>query len=214
MTGEDTVRREGLDAELEDLAARCAGWLAEERDRIEQRLRREYERDTGNTAGRIRGGTAADTPRPDAPAAAEPLIGLLDRLAELPAVGSATEPAESADGQVGDAVLDWVRRRVLAALAATGVTPVEDTGTVDPTRHNVVATRADPSGLRCGAIAETVRPGYLWGQAMLRHQEVVAYVPPPKPGSTPGASPAPADDPPDDPPDDQEGGAPDDDDPR
>lgn len=109
--------------------------------------------------------------QPDVPASAAPLIALLDRLAGLTAE---PDPPE-------EPVLDWVRRSVLAALAASGVVPVEDSGPVDPARHSVVATRDAPSGLRCDAIAETVRPGYLWGEALLRPQEVVAYVLPGEP---------------------------------
>jgi hypothetical protein len=174
----DDVREgpgEGRDEARADLAARCADWLTAERDRIEREVRAEYERrhdgdDPGGARHRV---------RPAQPPAAAPLIGLLDRLAELTvAPGSPTDTRR-------DPILDWVRRSVLTALAASGVTPVEDSGPVDPARHNVVATRDDLSGLRCGAIAETVRPGYLWGEALLRHQEVVAYVPPRKPGAVP-----------------------------
>ncbi|MCX4671957.1 hypothetical protein OG453_35665 [Streptomyces sp. NBC_01381] len=117
-------------------------------------------------------GTDGKTQRPASPppvpASAAPLITLLDRLADL------TTAPDPPDGPV----LDWVRRSVLDALAASGVVPVEDCGPVDPARHRVVATRDDPTQLRCDAIAETVRPGYLWGEALLRPQEVVAYVRP------------------------------------
>ncbi|MEU2512487.1 hypothetical protein [Streptomyces syringium] len=90
---------------------------------------------------------------------------------------------ELAFGQVGDPtaadgpVLDRVGRGVVVAPAASGVTTVEDTGPVDPVRHPVVATRDAPSGLLSDRTAETVRPGYLWRDVLLRPQEVVSYVP-------------------------------------
>ncbi|MFE7835010.1 hypothetical protein ACFU53_02720 [Streptomyces sp. NPDC057474] len=191
MTAENVERVGGPPEEPTTLAARCADWLMAERDRIEREVRAEYERSTADAAGPPEPPEPPKPPQPPkpdaavpapAPAVAAPLIRLLDRVAELPSSAAAAGSAGSAEGHPRDPVLDWVRRSVLAALTASGVTPVEDSGPVDPTRHNVVATRADPSGLRCGAIAETVRPGYLWGEAVLRHQEVVAFVPPGKPG--------------------------------
>lgn len=86
--------------------------------------------------------------------------------------GLADDPT-AADGPVPDRV----RRGVVAAPAASGVTTVEDTGRVAPARHHVVATRDDPSGLLSDRIAETVRPGYFWRDVLLRPQEVVSYVP-------------------------------------
>lgn len=180
MTGggmeRDTASHEGLG----ELASRCAHWLAGERERMERELRAAYEGACGATQAAPDRVPRPDTgahkwprpvTRPSAPAASAPLIGLLDRLAELPPASGATE------GEALEAVLDWVRRTVLAALATSGVFPVDDSGPVDPARHKVVATRADPSGRNPGGIAETVRPGYLWGGQVLRHQEVVAYVP-------------------------------------
>lgn len=146
---------------LAGLSARCAAWLGAERDRIEGELRAAYGKPPDAAVTEPR-------PAPDpVPPAAAPLIELLDRLA-----GLAGDPP-AADGPV----LDRVRRGVVAALAASGVTPVEDTGPVDPARHHVVATRDDPSGLLSDRIAETVRPGYLWRDVLLRPQEVVSYVP-------------------------------------
>lgn len=216
MTAAENVERTGGTGEEPGaLAARCAAWLLAERDRIEREVRATYERTTAGThspagthssTGTLTTDAASQKPPgrtrsprkpreeapPDAavpataPAAAAPLILLLDRLAELPppapAAGTAPGVSGGDGGGSADPVLGWVRRSVLAALAASGVDPVEDRGPVDPTRHNVVATRADPSGLRGGTIAETVRPGYLWGEAVLRHQEVVVYVAPGKPG--------------------------------
>ncbi|MEV4868021.1 hypothetical protein [Streptomyces syringium] len=146
---------------LAGLSARCAAWLGAERDRIEGELRAAYGKPPDAAVTEPR-------PAPDpVPPAAAPLIELLDRLA-----GLAGDPP-AADGPV----LDRVRRGVVAALAASGVTSVEDTGPVDPARHHVVATRDDPSGLLSDRIAETVRPGYLWRDVLLRPQEVVSYVP-------------------------------------
>ncbi|MBP2401087.1 nucleotide exchange factor GrpE [Streptomyces syringium] len=146
---------------LAELSARCAAWLGAERDRIEGELRAAYGKPPGTAV-------KEQHPAPDSvPPAAVPLIELLDRLA-----GLAGDPP-AADGPV----LDRVRRGVVAALTASGVTPVEDTGPVDPARHHVVATRDDPSGLLSDRIAETVRPGYLWRDVLLRPQEVVSYVP-------------------------------------
>jgi len=201
VTHDDTEPDKGGRADLEELAARCATWLVQERDRMERELRSAYRQSDDLPRAGVTGvtgmpgvtGMGQVTPpapvspkrppvaRPAAPAAAAPLIGLLDRLAELPAdpgFRDSPDSLDSPDGARPDPVLAWVRRTVLAALAASGVTPVDDSGPVDPARHNIVATRDDPSGRHCGAIAETVRPGYVWGEELLRHQEVVAYVPP------------------------------------
>ncbi|WP_193241821.1 nucleotide exchange factor GrpE [Streptomyces phaeolivaceus] len=170
MAAPNVERADDPPEDLTDLATRCADWLLAERARIERELRARYEPPAAPRP-------AAAVPTAPVPEVAAPLIRLLDRIAELPPT-----PPGTADARTHDPVLDWVRRSVLAALVAAGVTAVEDSGRADPTRHNVVATRTDPSGLRSGTIAETVRPGYLWGGTVLRHQEVIAYVPPTKPG--------------------------------
>ncbi|WP_406733252.1 hypothetical protein [Streptomyces sp. NBC_01794] len=161
--------RPRADERLAEVSARYAAWLMTERDRLEWQLRAEYEQRLSDAdTESVRSAALPQLP-PSAPPAAAPLIGLLDRLSGL---GDAVEPP---DGPL----LDWVRRSVLTALAALGVTPVEDTGPADPTRHNVVATREDDSGgLLCDHIAETVRPGYRWDGGLLRTQEVIVYVPP------------------------------------
>ncbi|WP_055615954.1 hypothetical protein [Streptomyces phaeochromogenes] len=203
MTRDNAERDMGSREDLEDLAARCASWLIQERDRMERELRSEYEEsyDVPHTRSEQVARpapiapTRPSTARPSAPAVAAPLIGLLDRLAELP---TAPDSPDSPGRGTPDPVLAWVRRTVLAALAASDVTPVDDSGPVDPARHNVVATRDDPSGRHHGAIAETVRPGYLWGGALLRHQEVIAYVRPEQrtaPNTAPELPPAPGSDP-------------------
>ncbi|MEC4019396.1 hypothetical protein [Streptomyces sp. H27-D2] len=204
MTHDDTGPDKGGREDLKELAARCAAWLVQERDRTERELRSAYAQPDGvphSDAGHVtrpapvfpKRPTAS---RPSAPAAAAPLIGLLDRLAELPTSPDSRDCPNSPAPESPDPVLAWVRRTVLAALAASGVTPVDDSGPVDPARHTIVATRDDPSGRHCGAIAETVRPGYAWGESLLRHQEVVAYVPPeeqaaPYPPPAPAPAPAP-----------------------
>ncbi|MEW2085173.1 hypothetical protein [Streptomyces sp. NPDC005283] len=169
MTAGQPEERPRPDERLVEVSARYAAWLMTERDRLEWQLRAEYEQRLSDAdTESVRAAAPPQLP-PSAPPAAAPLIGLLDRLSGL---GDAAEPP---DGPV----LDWVRRSVLTALAALGVTPIEDTGPADPTRHNVVATREDDSGgLLCDHIAETVRPGYRWDGGLLRTQEVIVYVPP------------------------------------
>jgi molecular chaperone GrpE (heat shock protein) len=62
-------------------------------------------------------------------------------------------------------------------LASCEVTVIDDTGPLDPMRHEVVAGRECAADGPVDQIAETVRPGYAWRGELLRPQQVIAYVP-------------------------------------
>ncbi|GAA3230932.1 hypothetical protein [Actinocorallia longicatena] len=101
------------------------------------------------------------------PEVAMELIVLADRLADLPGRDG---------GDQGGALLRWLDGRVRAMFAACEVTTIEERGPVDPLRHQVVGARAAGPGDPLEHVAETVRPGYLWRDVLLRPQQVVAFV--------------------------------------
>jgi molecular chaperone GrpE len=68
--------------------------------------------------------------------------------------------------------LDFVRRRLLDALAAQGVVPMRAEGaSFDPRRH--IALESVPAvQIAPGTVAQEIRRGYLAGDRVLRHAEV------------------------------------------
>jgi hypothetical protein len=104
-------------------------------------------------------------------AAVHEVIRLADGLLDLTGNGA------SPDQQQASSVLRWVDARAKSLLAACEVVRVEETGSFDPSRHQAVAIRTAPSPELSDQIAETVRPGYAWRDALLRPQQVIVYAP-------------------------------------
>jgi molecular chaperone GrpE len=69
-----------------------------------------------------------------------------------------------------------VRQQALSVLAKLGFSRRDDTGAVfDPTRHDAVASRADPDAVP-GTVVEVVEPAYGDGDQQLRPARVVVAV--------------------------------------
>src|ERR1700730_11463685 len=69
-----------------------------------------------------------------------------------------------------------VRQQALSVLAKLGFSRRDDTGAMfDPTRHDAVASRADPDAVP-GTVVEVVEPAYGDGDQQLRPARVVVSV--------------------------------------
>ncbi len=95
------------------------------------------------------------------------LIRLADDLTELIRHASAPES--------GQHPLRLVEHQVNRLLIGCGVVILRDEGPVVSTRHEVVDTRQAGANDTRDWIATTVRPGYLYGDQLIRPQQVVAY---------------------------------------
>ena len=76
------------------------------------------------------------------------------------------------------------RDQMLQSLEREGVRPVPPAETFDPRLHEAVAT-VESTELAPGTILEVLRPGYIWGDVVLRpaHVKVVAEAPAREPGT-------------------------------
>jgi molecular chaperone GrpE len=76
------------------------------------------------------------------------------------------------------------RDQMLQSLEREGVRPVPPAQTFDPKLHEAVAT-VESAELAPGTILEVLRPGYIWGEVVLRpaHVKVVAEAPAREPGT-------------------------------
>jgi hypothetical protein len=68
-----------------------------------------------------------------------------------------------------------VSEQLVEILEADGLVPMPDSGTLDPKRHQVVATRETDDPASAGTIAEVMSPGYLFNDRVVRRQEVVTW---------------------------------------
>jgi molecular chaperone GrpE len=78
------------------------------------------------------------------------------------------------------------RDQMLQSLEREGVRPVPPAETFDPRLHEAVAT-VESTELAPGTILEVLRPGYIWGDVVLRpaHVKVVAEAAAQEPGAEP-----------------------------
>lgn len=115
--------------------------------------------------------TLAHAARPAAAAQALPPDDLLRRLLLDDAPPDAPDPLHHALGAWLEG-LAIVRRRLLDALAGAGVTPVAAEGLpFDPRRH--LAVEAVPAAAPPGTVVAVIRRGFMAGDRILRHAEVV-----------------------------------------
>lgn len=135
-----------------------------------ERIRRDEEAlSRGRELGAAQGGdgTAVDSAGSTGPPPpATELMEIADRLAALTSAGRGLDPAAA----------DWLTDRFTGVLARCEIAVVDDTGPVDPARHEVVGVRPAPDDERADHIAETVRRGYEWRGRILRPQQVIAFV--------------------------------------
>jgi len=91
-------------------------------------------------------------------------------------------PVESDDAKALRTGVEMTRDKLLGALEGEDVRPIADGGRFDPDRHEATATeeRAD---LEPGTVVRTVRRGYTWRDAILRHAHVVVARRPEDPAS-------------------------------
>lgn len=99
------------------------------------------------------------------------LRALLARPAQPADAGQGAETLhESLDAWL--AGLTFVRRRMLDALAAAGVVPIEAEGRPFDPRYHIAVEVAPAAGMAPGTITQELRRGYLAGERVLRHAEV------------------------------------------
>lgn len=106
------------------------------------------------------------------PVVVHDLIAVADNLVDLTDDEAIVDPAAAA------AFARWITQRVGIMISHCEVTWVADEGAFDPARHEAVASRPAPDAAQEGRIAETVRPGYLWRDQIVRPQQVVVYAAP------------------------------------
>ena len=104
---------------------------------------------------------ASDDSEP--PGHAMDLIRLLDWLAL--AEDSGTPPG----------VVKHLNREIGRILSRAGVVPVQETGPFNPLRQQVIDTRPSEDPSLEDTVSSTVRPGYVFGDSLLRPQEVILY---------------------------------------
>lgn len=80
------------------------------------------------------------------------------------------------DEAVSPALLTGLYRELGKILALESIESIEDSGQVDDNLHLIVGTTLTGDPARHDTIAETVRPGYRFGERLIRPQEVIAYV--------------------------------------
>jgi hypothetical protein len=68
-----------------------------------------------------------------------------------------------------------VSEQLIEILDADGLVPMPDSDTLDPKRHQVVATRETNDPTLAGTIAEVTSPGYMFRERVVRRQEVVTW---------------------------------------
>lgn len=72
-------------------------------------------------------------------------------------------------------VLEEIYRQLTKVLAKEGVTPLLATGLCDYERQMVVGTQVTDDPTKVDHVYSTVRPGYLFGEQLIRPQEVIVY---------------------------------------
>jgi molecular chaperone GrpE (heat shock protein) len=135
-----------------DAAGAAYAGLSADRDRLADRL------------------AAIDEAGP--PVVVHDLVAVADDLVDL------TDDEAIADPPAAAAFARWITQRVGTMLSHCEVTWVADEGPFDPARHEAVASRPASGTEQRGRIAETVRPGYLWRDQVVRPQQVVVYTVP------------------------------------
>lgn len=118
---------------------------------------------------------AADRHRLAAIGDAGPPIVVYDLIAVADSLVDLTDDEAIADPVAAAAFARWITQRVGVMLSHCEVTWVADEGMFNPARHEAVASRPAPDTACAGRIAETVRPGYLWRERVIRPQQVIVH---------------------------------------
>lgn len=85
-----------------------------------------------------------------------------------------------ANGQEGEEkdnhqVLDAIYKQLGKILEKDGISSLEETGSFNYERHQVVSTQATDDPEKDDLICDTIRPGYLFHNSLIRPQEVIVY---------------------------------------
>jgi hypothetical protein len=84
--------------------------------------------------------------------------------------------AKSGEGKPSPEVLSAIYQKLGQILEQEGVTAIEETGSFNYERQQVVATQVTDDPEKDDLICDTVRPGYLFQGKLVRPQEAIVYV--------------------------------------
>jgi AcrR family transcriptional regulator len=79
------------------------------------------------------------------------------------------------DNQASPKVLDAIYKQLGKILEKEGITPLEETGSFNYERQQVISTEATDDPEKDDLICDTIRPGYLFKEILFRPQEVIVY---------------------------------------
>jgi hypothetical protein len=106
---------------------------------------------------------------------AEELVLIDERIHVALAAMESPAADDASNGLLAISVVRWLDDRLGPLMGTAGVSTFEDTGPYDPSRHEVVQSRPAPDPRLVDTIAESVRPGLLLDDELLRPQLVVTY---------------------------------------
>lgn len=116
---------------------------------------------------------------PEPSVTAKELIKLRDGvLVAKSKKGSTSSEVLEAKGKEGSAfpkVLEDIYKQLGQILEKEGVTSLEETGPYNDKRQEVISTKVTDDPDKNDWICDTVRPGYLFQEELLRPQEVIVY---------------------------------------
>jgi len=116
-------------------------------------------------SGRSEADVSEEEQEPELSATAKKLIELRDWV--LLAKSDGTPPSPS--------LLEALSKQLEQVLIKEGVSAIEDTGTFDYEKHQVVSTQVTDNPELKEQICQTIRPGYCFNGGVVRPQEVVIY---------------------------------------
>jgi molecular chaperone GrpE (heat shock protein) len=79
------------------------------------------------------------------------------------------------DNQASPKVLDAIYKQLGKILEKEGITPLEETGSFNYERQQVISTEATDDPEKDDLICDTIRLGYLFKGILFRPQEVIVY---------------------------------------
>ncbi len=117
-----------------------------------------------------------ETPEPEA-AAPSPIAARLIELRDALLVSKRAGTAQAGE------LLDGLDSEIGATLELEGIHTLDANGRFDPERQRAVDTSPTDAQDQDDTVCDTVRPGYLVGETLLRPQDVVVYAYHPAGGS-------------------------------
>lgn len=83
--------------------------------------------------------------------------------------------SRAGEDKANSQVLAAIYKQLGKILQKEGITTIEDTGKFDYERHQAVSTQTTDDQQKEDLIYDTVRPGYLFHDQLIRPQEVIVY---------------------------------------